>query len=384
MATSDLSTELLKLLYIFSSSLGLWTCASIQLNKRCPHNVKRSLLLFIGILLVMPINGYLGLILDEPPQFLQSIASTLPWCYGPLMLMLVNDAVQRTQSFAALAPQFFPFACLAIIHHSKLEWLQFELYHGFLFLQILLYLGLIASTLYAYRRKLSILGSEFKNSTYHWLLYLVAGIFVILLYDNTLLLLLHFGVPIRFMMVAVTIAGISIYISTIALLLLLQPNIFEQKIKQAEKEGSGIGEIDSSEKHRSAELSDTVVIDLKNKLDRLIDKQKLHLDSEISLAKLAGKLDISNHQLSELLNIHLGTNFYDFLNAKRFEEAVALMTNSANKHSITDIAFLSGFNNRNSFYRVFKNNTGLTPGEFRKQIASNSRHSAPLNTESSL
>ncbi len=380
----DLSTELLKLLYIFSSSLGLWTCVSIGLNKRCPLNVKQSLILFIGLLLMMPINAYLGLILENPPQLLHSIASTLTWCYGPLMLLLVSDVIQRHQPFAVLAPQFFPFIAFASIHYTKLEWLQFGIYNTLLLVQVLAYLWLTASTLYAQRKRLSILGSEFRNSTYHWILYLVAGLFFILIYDNTLLVLLHLGAPISYLFVAFTMGGISLYISTIALLLLVQPNIFDSKESKNRATDTAKDVKAEITPERHTELTESAVEQLKTTLEQLMEEHKLHLDPSISLSKLAARLDISNHQLSELLNIHLETSFYDYLNARRFKESIRLMNQTGTPQSVTDIAFLSGFNNRNSFYRVFKDNTGLTPGEYRKQALSSSAVNTSSTSEKSI
>ncbi|MDO6748372.1 helix-turn-helix domain-containing protein [Gilvimarinus sp. 1_MG-2023] len=368
--TADVGAELLKLLYIASTSLGLWTCLSIGLNKRCPANIKRSLLLFIGLLLVVPVNAYLGLIMHQPPPLLHSLASTLTWCYGPLLLMLVNDTVQRTQNSQRLLLQFFPFIALAAIHYIKLEWLHFGLYYSALLLHVVIYLSVIAVRLYRYRKKLAILGSEFRNSTYHWLLYLIAGMFVILIYDNVLLALLHLGVPIRYIFVAVSIGGLSFYISTIALLLLLQPHMFDQPVDSYDSptdlESTKPAQ-EALECGRQTELSEAVAGTLQEMLEKVMSEQKLYLDTGINVAKLAATLEISSHQLSELLNIHLHTSFYDYLNRYRLQEALVLMNTGPKTQSITDIAFVSGFNNRNTFYRVFKESTGLTPGEYRKQ-----------------
>lgn len=70
---------------------------------------------------------------------------------------------------------------------------------------------------------------------------------------------------------------------------------------------------------------------------------------------------------SELLNVHLHTNFYDWMNSYRFNAALLLLQDQTVNYSVTDIAFQAGFNNRNSFYRVFKSNLGITPAQYRKQ-----------------
>jgi AraC-like DNA-binding protein len=36
--------------------------------------------------------------------------------------------------------------------------------------------------------------------------------------------------------------------------------------------------------------------------------------------------------------------------------------------SVTDITYRAGFNNRNSFYRVFKEKNGLTPSQYKAAL----------------
>lgn len=335
-----------------------------MINQRCSKETKTALGLFIGLLLIMPLNSYIGLIFLEPPRLLQSLASTLTWSYGPLMLLLVNMVIRKQQHAAVLTLHFVPCIAFACLHYLSLSWLNYYIYHGILLLQTAVYLAISVYTLYLYRQKISTLGREFRNSTYYWMLYLIAGLFSISIFDNALVFLLYQGVGISFYFVSFTVSAFSIYISTIALFLLLQPTLFEREPEQ-EESSTAIPSID--ENARNVELSQAAANELKKQLSELVALEKPHLDSEINLSKLATLLDISNHQLSELLNIHLETSFYDFLNRHRYNEAITLMESKPKIHSITDIAYLSGFNNRNSFYRVFKENTGLTPGEYRKK-----------------
>ena len=57
-------------------------------------------------------------------------------------------------------------------------------------------------------------------------------------------------------------------------------------------------------------------------------------------------------------------NIIDYINHKRVEEA-KLYLQRGNK-SITEIAFLVGFNDLNYFSRVFKKFTSLTPSQYMK------------------
>lgn len=117
---------------------------------------------------------------------------------------------------------------------------------------------------------------------------------------------------------------------------------------------------------RTVELSPQAATELFAQLMELVESHKPHLDDEISLPKLASLLGVSTNKLSELLNIHQSVSFYDFLNNLRYEEALRCLSSDSNELTISDIAYRAGFNNRNTFYKVFKEKTGVTPHQFRK------------------
>jgi AraC-like DNA-binding protein len=94
-------------------------------------------------------------------------------------------------------------------------------------------------------------------------------------------------------------------------------------------------------------------------LQELVKNHKPHLDDDISLPKLASLLGVTSHQLSELLNIHKSTSFYDFLNDLRYQESLHFLMVNESELTIADIAYRLGFNNRNSFYKVLKEKPGL-------------------------
>ena len=75
---------------------------------------------------------------------------------------------------------------------------------------------------------------------------------------------------------------------------------------------------------------------------------------------------ISPKHLSALLKQEVGMNFTDYLAYIRIEKAKTLLKTT--KLSITEIYESTGFNNRTTFIRTFKKETGLTPSEFRKII----------------
>ena len=103
------------------------------------------------------------------------------------------------------------------------------------------------------------------------------------------------------------------------------------------------------------------------RLKQYMVEDKPYLDGELTASQLAQKLNMTRHQLSELLNEEIGTNFYDLINGYRIEEFKKRLQHPDNSNlTLLAIAFDSGFNSKTSFNTIFKKNTGLTPSQFKK------------------
>ncbi|HZH73307.1 MAG TPA: AraC family transcriptional regulator [Mariniphaga sp.] len=101
----------------------------------------------------------------------------------------------------------------------------------------------------------------------------------------------------------------------------------------------------------------------------LMKQEKPHLEANLTLPELASRMDIPSHHLSRAINEKLGLNFFEFINRYRVEEVKAKLDDPAYENfSLLGIAFESGFNTKSAFNRVFKNLTGMTPGQYKKQI----------------
>jgi AraC-like DNA-binding protein len=124
----------------------------------------------------------------------------------------------------------------------------------------------------------------------------------------------------------------------------------------------------ADQKIRYLELDESLAQNLMEELATIMEEQQVYRQNELSLPDLAKSLGISVHQLSELLNVHLGLSFYDYINSRRLEYASNLLKNPDCHLRILDIAFEAGFNNKNSFYRAFKENFGFTPNQYRERF----------------
>lgn len=105
---------------------------------------------------------------------------------------------------------------------------------------------------------------------------------------------------------------------------------------------------------------------LAQKIRSLLEDQKLYREMGFSREKLAKAAATSEHQLSKVINRSFGKNFNRLINFYRVEEAKERLSKEA--VSITVIAFEVGFNSIASFNRVFKEETNLSPTEYREHM----------------
>lgn len=111
-------------------------------------------------------------------------------------------------------------------------------------------------------------------------------------------------------------------------------------------------------------VSDRIII---MKLIQLVETEKFYQDPTISLTDLAFKLDVNPRKLSACLNTQLKLSFFNYINNLRIEEAKKMLSDNRNDKNVLEILYEVGFNNKSTFNRVFKENTGLTPTEYRQQ-----------------
>ncbi len=125
-------------------------------------------------------------------------------------------------------------------------------------------------------------------------------------------------------------------------------------------------------KYEKSSLKDDQSIVYAGRLNALIASEKPYLNNELRLQDLAGMLNIPVHHLSQVINEHLNTTFFDYINRLRVEEAKRLIENGKNE-TLLDIGFSAGFNNKTSFVNAFKKFTSQTPAEFRRLARSNKK-----------
>lgn len=119
---------------------------------------------------------------------------------------------------------------------------------------------------------------------------------------------------------------------------------------------------------RKTLLAENELEKLKNKINDLMETDKVYLAPDLTLSDLSRKLGVNSTVLSFAINNGFGKNFNDFVNEFRIAEVKEKLKN-ADDSTLLNIAFDSGFNSKATFNRAFKKFTGVSPKEFQENSA---------------
>lgn len=106
--------------------------------------------------------------------------------------------------------------------------------------------------------------------------------------------------------------------------------------------------------------------DLVERLDALLSRERLYLDPDLTLGKLARRLTVPVKQLSSAINRVKGENVSRHINRFRIAHASVLL---ANGETITRVMLASGFNTKSNFNREFLRIKGMPPSQWQEQAA---------------
>ncbi len=116
-------------------------------------------------------------------------------------------------------------------------------------------------------------------------------------------------------------------------------------------------------------LDEEAVNSLKQDLERIMKEKALFLNPTLSLRELAESVGSTEKKVSYLINQHMNSNYYEWVNRYRIDRFKDEIAKPENKSlSIVGLALNCGFPSKSSFYRSFKSEVGTSPSEYLKEI----------------
>ena len=104
-----------------------------------------------------------------------------------------------------------------------------------------------------------------------------------------------------------------------------------------------------------------------DKLEHLMKEEKMFQNANLKSSEVAKKMQITTHQLSQLLNDNLGKSFPVYINEYKISEAKIMIKENRNL-TLEAIGYECGFNSKSTFYTTFKKITNTTPAKYREQL----------------
>lgn len=94
------------------------------------------------------------------------------------------------------------------------------------------------------------------------------------------------------------------------------------------------------------------------------EREHAYREEGLTLARMAERLGLSPHQLSELVNTRLGLSFSRLLRQHRVEAAKRMLIEEP-QASVLSVGLSVGFGSQSGFYSAFREETGTVPSQFR-------------------
>jgi len=292
--------------------------------------------------------------------------------FGPFLYIYVKKLLTGNgELYKADIIHFLPYLILTIIHlvfftnrPMKGGGLMFD--DAFVVFSFIKISALLVSLLYYSFRVINIILKHQKNlpDTYSyssskitltWIKY-ISFVFIFTYYSLIIFFLIDLNIGFEFSSHYIPAFGLTLISFSLSYYGLVQPSLeldVAQPADSYEKGGKPTAE------------------DMKYSLEKLIEeikKKHIFLNPELTIQELSDQVNIPRIYMTKMINEGLNKNFFTFINEFRVEEARKRLADpDFFQETVLSIGLDSGFNSKSSFNALFKQNTGMTPSEYRKE-----------------
>ncbi len=130
---------------------------------------------------------------------------------------------------------------------------------------------------------------------------------------------------------------------------------------------SAITTLIASLQHQARTHAAPVAAEHAPRLDRVIDYIDANLGQDLSLADLAGVACLSSYHFARVFKRVTGSSPLSFVQERRIERARRLL--ALRGSTLAQVSYECGFANQAHFTTVFKRHMGVTPGQYRAEVA---------------
>ncbi|MFZ5941686.1 MAG: helix-turn-helix domain-containing protein [Bacteroidota bacterium] len=316
----------------------------------------------------------------------------IPFTYGPLLFLYSRFLTKENPRFRARhLYHFIPFLCFfifSIIFHNKpvMDGTRgFFREDGFISFRIVYSVAFFISitgysigtyvVIHQHQKTIqSFLSYRSGRVTLQWLIVLS-----VIFYLGYVLMFIFGGIDLLvgfmpFDPYEISFIGLILFAFIYGFFGYEQPSIFREIVR--DEQISIPPAQDEGKKYTRSGLKRKDAEKYRNMILTYMEKEKPYLDREMTIHDMSRDLKIPRHFITEVINEHMGKNFYTLINEYRVQEVQRRMVDPAYRNfTILAIAFDSGFNSKSAFNTIFKNLCGKTPSEYKDELGSGN----PLN-----
>lgn len=151
----------------------------------------------------------------------------------------------------------------------------------------------------------------------------------------------------------------------------------EEQLAQQSKHAEDVAN-DSAEKNDDASkapekegfvMDNAKVDELYNELCRLMSKERLFTESQLTREKMAERLGTNRTYLTKVIKEKADMSYLQFINSYRINEAIRILSDKEQiSYPLKQIWSDLGFSSPSTFYKQFQQVVGITPSTYRKQF----------------
>ncbi len=254
------------------------------------------------------------------------------------------------------------------------------------------YAVLTARLLYRHARDIRDTYSSIDRINLRWLRHLTIGLVLIWAFALFNFVLYEMGIALTNTPISLTPFAVAVFIYAIGYLGLRQPEIFHADVPAVSADvkttipadntaampsnsepaqlNAAPQETPTTAAYRKSGLDEARAQSLQQQLENYMRSEEPWRNANLTLSELAQALDVTAHNLTEVINTRFGKNFYDFVNAYRVAEVRRLLRDPAAQHlTILALAYDAGFNAKSTFNTIFKKHVGKTPSQVRREAS---------------
>ncbi len=197
-----------------------------------------------------------------------------------------------------------------------------------------------------------------EDKTHNWLRNALFSFFIIWVSAISLRLLFNFETA---------TTALALFVGSINWYLLFNFNVFIQPLRfEEEQEEESLVNATSQLALDNTNLEE--LTSYKEAFLKRVEEKKCFLHPNCNLTNFAEEVGFKSYIVSAILNKVLHTNFYDFINKRRAEEAANMLSNDTHNYLTVDaIGLECGFKSKATFYKSFKKMFNSTPSQYQKK-----------------